>query len=61
MQTVKLQPEIVSLQKQLDSLWEKFDDAIKSNAEMLEIKKIYQEIKLTKERIDKLKIETANP
>jgi hypothetical protein len=61
MQTVKLQPEIVSLQKQLDTLWEEFDDAIKSNAEMLEIKKIYQEIKLTKERIDKLKIETANP
>ncbi len=60
MQTAELQPEIVSLQKQLDSLWVKFDEAIKYNAEMLEIKKIYQEIKLMKEWIDKLKIETAN-
>jgi peptidoglycan hydrolase CwlO-like protein len=60
MQTAELQPEIVSLQKQLDSLWGKFDEAIKCNAEMLEIKKIYQEIKLIKERIDKLKIEVAN-
>ena len=60
MQTAELQLEIVSLQKQLDSLWYKFDEAVKNNAEMLEIKKIYQEIKLLKERIDKLKMETAN-
>ncbi|HTB24592.1 MAG TPA: hypothetical protein VK711_04440 [Puia sp.] len=60
MQTAELQPEIVFLQKQLDSLWYKFDEAVKNNAEMLEIKKIYQEIKLLKERIDKLKMETAN-
>ena len=60
MQTAELQPEIVSLQKQLDSLWYKFDEAVKNNAEMLEMKKIYQEIKLLKERIDKLKMENAS-
>ena len=35
MQTAELQPEIVFLQKQLDSLWYKFDEAVKNNAEML--------------------------
>jgi hypothetical protein len=54
MQFVELQPEIVSLQIQLDSLKSKFDDALNHNAELVEVKKIFHEMKIFQDRIDDL-------
>jgi hypothetical protein len=54
MQSAELQPEIVSLQIQLDSLKGKFDDALNHNVELLEVKKIFHEMKILQDRIDDL-------
>ena len=54
MQSAELQPEIVSLQIQLDSLKGEFDDALNHNVELLEVKKIFHEMKILQDRIDDL-------
>ncbi len=55
MQSLELQPEIVSLQKQLESLKGEFDDALNQNVELAEAKKLFREMKLLQDRINDLK------
>ncbi|HEV3222020.1 MAG TPA: hypothetical protein VGZ90_04040 [Puia sp.] len=54
MKLTELQPEIVSLQMQLDSLKSKFDEALNHNIKLLEAKKLFHEIKILQERVDDL-------
>jgi hypothetical protein len=54
MQPALLQPEIVSLQIQLDSLKGKFDDGLNNNIELLVAKKLFHEMKFLQDRINKL-------
>ncbi len=54
MQSTELQPEIVSLQIQLDSLKGEFDDALNHNVELVAAKKLFHEMKILQERIDDL-------
>ncbi len=54
MQSVELQPEMVSLQIQLDSLKGKFDDALNQNVVLAEVKKLFREMKILQDRIDDL-------
>ena len=57
MQSLELQPEIVSLQIQLDSLKDKFDDALNHNVELAEVKKLFHEMKILQDRIDDLNMD----
>jgi hypothetical protein len=54
MQSAELQPEIISLQIQLDSLRGEFDDALNHNVELVEAKKLFHEMKILQDRIDDL-------
>jgi hypothetical protein len=54
MKSAELQPEIVSLQIQLDSLKGEFDDALNHNVELVEAKKLFHEMKILQDRIDDL-------
>jgi hypothetical protein len=54
MQSAELQPEIISLQIQLDSLRGEFDDALNHNVELVEAKKLFLEMKILQDRIDDL-------
>ena len=54
MQPIELQPEISSLQKQLEVMKEKFDDALEHDIKLLEAKKIFQEIRNLQARMDEL-------
>ena len=54
MQPALLQPEIVSLQIQLDSLKGKFDDGLNNNIELLVAKKLFHEMKILQDRINDL-------
>ena len=54
MQSVELQPEMVSLQIQLDSLKGKFDDALNQNVVLAEVRKLFREMKILQDRIDDL-------
>ena len=54
MQSVELQPEMVSLQIQLDSLKGKFDDALNQNVVLVEVRKLFREMKILQDRIDDL-------
>ena len=54
MQPAELQPEIISLQVQLDLLKSEFDDALNHNVELLEAKKLFHEMKILQDRINDL-------
>jgi hypothetical protein len=54
MEPTELQPEIISLQIQLDSLKGKFDEALNRNVPLLEAKKLFREIKILQDRVDAL-------
>jgi hypothetical protein len=54
MQPIELESEITSLQMQLDSMKEKFDDALRHDAKLIETKKLFHEIRILQGRLDEL-------
>ena len=55
MTTTDLQPEINSLQIQLVSLTEKFDEALTNDVSLGEARKLFHELKSLQERLDVLR------
>jgi peptidoglycan hydrolase CwlO-like protein len=51
MNPIDLQPEINSLQTQLDSLREQFENALTENVKLGDTKKLFHEIRILQERI----------
>jgi hypothetical protein len=54
MESSDLLPEIVSLQIQLDSLKDKFNNALNNNIVLVEAKKLFHEMKILQDRINDL-------
>jgi hypothetical protein len=59
MNPIDLQPEINSLQTQLDSLREQFENALTENVKLGDTKKLFHEIRILQERIDVLNKENS--
>ena len=54
MKTNELQPEIASLENQLKSKTEIFDNALKKNCCLDEVRKLFHELRILQEKVDAL-------
>jgi chemotaxis regulatin CheY-phosphate phosphatase CheZ len=51
---IELEPEISSMQSQLDVMKEQFDDALRHDVQLSDAKKLFHEIRILQARLDEL-------